>query len=102
MPRLTEKELLEHIKGYHDQMIEITEKTALQVQTLSRAVDALDKQKLSKWNKYKSVAVPAILLVLIFLFLLGLRKLDYCKINVESFSKGGVERCEQETIQETN
>jgi phage-related minor tail protein len=94
MPRLTERELLDHIKGYHDQMIEMTEKTANQVNVLKDALAVVNDQKDTLWSKLKPY-IPVVIIVLAILGILLMKPAGVCQVSI-SVEKGfSVNRCEQ-------
>ena len=101
MPRLTEKELLDHIKEYHDQMIEMTEKTANQVNVLKDALRVVNEQKDTPWSKVRPF-VPVIIIVLVIVGAVLMKPSGICEIAI-SVEKGFyVTSCEQKAVQKTN
>jgi hypothetical protein len=100
MPRLTEPELLDHIKGYHDQMVKMTEKTAHQVNVLRAAVKVVNGQKETVWSKVKTL-MPLIVIVLAIIGLLLMKPAGVCEVSI-SVEKGlGIKRCEQKAVQKS-
>jgi hypothetical protein len=95
MTRISEKELLEHIKAYNDQIVDIAEKTAEQVQVLRDATEVVNSQKDSHWVKYRVMYLPLFFVSLLVVFLVIFRQLDYCKItfDLSELRNGGIERC---------
>lgn len=87
------QDLLKRLDKYHDKLLELTSKTEQEVITLRNATEAVNRQRDSFWERFKYIIQPTLCAVLIVLILIVGRQLDYCKISIESFTKGGVERC---------
>lgn len=101
MPRLTERELLDHIKEYHDQMVEMTEKTVNQVNVLKDAVKVVNEQKETLWSKVKALT-PLLVIALAIIGIILMKPAGVCEVSI-SMEKGlGIKRCEQKAIQKTN
>lgn len=89
------QDLLKRLDKYHNKLVELAAKTEAEVIALRAAVDIVNKQKETKWSKYKPVIMAAVYVIAILSVLWGARQLGYCSVSLESLTKGGAQRCEQ-------
>jgi len=91
---VSSQQLMKQLDKFHKEVVAYAEKTTANIETLKAATDLVNKQKDSKWAKFRTL-MPIIIITLLIVLLFCMRPAGVCSLAFNTEKLVSLDMCEE-------